>query len=490
MKNSLKYLKLWQKKRNELPVNVDLEADWRHMQQVLDQHLPVSKPINGKGILAKAPVFKLLLSALIIVSSTAAIYFALNKNHAKLRVNKIPSKDSANSLTVADSVKPHNNEPLASLPDTLLKLNGATTANDTGFIQTHPELLSSTHMNGNKAAALTKGADELESWGKEQVIKKIGRNDHNQPFSNITSSPKIINQAVAFGSSANTAIPQKQASVVPGDKIYGQERQRPQSPENTITMRSASALSKDTSLTLNKKNGLTKANAVIGFSKIKVNKLRQGKSSKIKKPNDGIRLNNDWGILLGANTSGTSKLPGDLFFGAFTTFNFDKNWSVNAQVRLFSPQSVSGGYSHANESKKDTSLSTISVKDSRKIYSVQVPVYLEYRASSAIRLKAGPVISLPISQGNGNSFLQPDSIRNDTAYHAAIQSQLKNTKYQQTINYGISAGASVTVNRFIIEATYLKLFNAQKIISPLGSYTSSGNTIQVSVAFKFNKAKR
>ncbi|MEB0261923.1 hypothetical protein QN352_09590 [Mucilaginibacter sp. 10I4] len=471
-----------------------MEADWRDMHRVLDQHLPVSKPIIGKGILAKGPAFKLLLSALIIVSSTAVIYFAVNKNHVKLRVNKIPSKNSINHLIVADSVKSYNNELPASLPYTLLKLNGATTANDSGITKSPPEQLSSTHINSDQPSVLTKSADGLQSRGKEHLITN-GGNNRNKPFGNTTSSPNSINQSIEFGSSATTAdtnkaIPQKQAIVVTEDKNYGQGKQRPQSSGNTVTTRSASALSTDTSLTFNKKNRLTKTNTAIGFSKIKVNKLRQGKSSKIRKPKDGIRVNNEWGILLGANTSGTSKLPGDLFFGAFTTFNIDKNWSVNAQVRLYSPQSISGGYTHANESKKDTSLKTINIKDSRNTYSVQVPVYLEYKASSAIRLKAGPVISLPIRQDNGNSFLQPDSIRKDTAYHAAIQSQLKNTKYQQKINYGFSAGASVTVNRFIIEATYLKRFNAQKIISPLGSYSSSGNTIQISVAFKLNKAKR
>ena len=39
MKNSLKYLGLWQKKRSELKINDDPQADWMQMQDLLDKHL-------------------------------------------------------------------------------------------------------------------------------------------------------------------------------------------------------------------------------------------------------------------------------------------------------------------------------------------------------------------------------------------------------------------------------------------------------------------
>ena len=47
MKNALKNFLLWQKKRNELQVNDDPQADWGQMQWLLDEHMPVVKKPGG-----------------------------------------------------------------------------------------------------------------------------------------------------------------------------------------------------------------------------------------------------------------------------------------------------------------------------------------------------------------------------------------------------------------------------------------------------------
>ncbi len=76
MKNSLKYLKLWQKKRNGLCVDDDQRKDWLEMHALLDQHMPVStslpddKPSRSKG-------FK-LLSVLFVSLSAAAMTYVVS----------------------------------------------------------------------------------------------------------------------------------------------------------------------------------------------------------------------------------------------------------------------------------------------------------------------------------------------------------------------------------------------------------------------------
>jgi hypothetical protein len=165
--------------------------------------------------------------------------------------------------------------------------------------------------------------------------------------------------------------------------------------------------------------------------------------------------------------------------------------AFNVQVRAFSPQSVTGSYTIPNDSKIGRmGLNTIyilTINDSRKVNSIEVPLYLEYKATDNIRLKAGPVISFPIKQANGNSILQPDSIRRDTAFYAKTAGLLAKTSYAKRINYGISGGVSMHLNRFIFEATYLKQLKGQKIISDLGSYTSSNSTFQFTLGFRLNR---
>jgi len=49
MKNSLRYSKLWQQKRDELKVNANADQDWGDMSNLLDQHLPVSPKGSTSG---------------------------------------------------------------------------------------------------------------------------------------------------------------------------------------------------------------------------------------------------------------------------------------------------------------------------------------------------------------------------------------------------------------------------------------------------------
>jgi hypothetical protein len=85
MKNSLRNLKLWQQKRNELPVSDDMHSDWLDMGMLLDKHMPVNAST------AKVSWFrskKVKTFALTIVSFSAAamvyvvsqVYQLKNKN--------------------------------------------------------------------------------------------------------------------------------------------------------------------------------------------------------------------------------------------------------------------------------------------------------------------------------------------------------------------------------------------------------------------------
>lgn len=240
----------------------------------------------------------------------------------------------------------------------------------------------------------------------------------------------------------------------------------------------------------------------IGNSKIDVNKPdKPKKDKKIKAPkNPGDTTSNlDWGLLIGANTNGsfTSKnqnaniygsLPIDMYIGLFGTYHFNNNWGLNAQLWLYNPQNISGGYSHANGSKVDSG-KVIQVTDSRKAYFVTIPVHAMYQITDNLGVKFGPVISLPVRQINGSTSLTPTTISRDSTYYKKTITQINATKYQQQLNFGLSGGLQFNSGRLSIEATYLKNLGGYKVSSDYGTYTASPGVVQFTVGFRLNRGR-
>ena len=113
MKNALKYLRLWQKKRDELPIDTDPESDWMQMHSLLDKEMPVaaSGSDNTSGSSKGFKLTSLLLIGLSAAAMTYVItYVAETTSHKhksesnKMVLNYGKSKlltKSAGSLTLA-----------------------------------------------------------------------------------------------------------------------------------------------------------------------------------------------------------------------------------------------------------------------------------------------------------------------------------------------------------------------------------------------------
>ncbi|ASU32766.1 hypothetical protein MuYL_0866 [Mucilaginibacter xinganensis] len=223
------------------------------------------------------------------------------------------------------------------------------------------------------------------------------------------------------------------------------------------------------------------------------------KDKKVK-PNNVSVSKVDWGVLMGANGSGSFKsakqhanfygsLPVDIYIGLFGSYNLNNKWAISSQVQILSPQNITSNYTHANESKADSSQS-LKITTSGKLYSVNIPLYLVYKAANNVTIKAGPVIGIPIKQTGINSTLQPYGIRSDSTYYSKTMAILNASKYEQKFNLGVSGGVSVQIKRFIFEATYLKNLKDYTVINDLGSYKSGNGTVQLSIGFQLNKLKR
>src|ERR1041385_7965239 len=92
MKNLIQYLKLWQKKRGQLQIDSDADADWLDMHALLDKHMPGNDDGGGGS---KIGGIGLLSIILLIFSVAAGVYFAAKvvqtKQKASYTKNKIHS---------------------------------------------------------------------------------------------------------------------------------------------------------------------------------------------------------------------------------------------------------------------------------------------------------------------------------------------------------------------------------------------------------------
>jgi len=103
MKNSLKYLILWRKKRNELQVDDDPQVDWQQMTSLLDEHLPVEKTSSKfKGLRILPTLFVAFTAAAMVY--TASNIYSLEKTHHHHNNNKFYHRSRFNQGSpVADS---------------------------------------------------------------------------------------------------------------------------------------------------------------------------------------------------------------------------------------------------------------------------------------------------------------------------------------------------------------------------------------------------
>ncbi len=133
MKNALKYLMLWQKKRSELPVNDNPQADWNEMRSLLDRHMPVTGN-GGGGVPSKK--FKLWPMLLVSLSAAAMTYFGAHiiekrnqrhQQHNKSYKIKTGTGHYSDSLFAVDSLK--TKDSTGDNQDSLTGLKQATTNN-------------------------------------------------------------------------------------------------------------------------------------------------------------------------------------------------------------------------------------------------------------------------------------------------------------------------------------------------------------------------
>ena len=521
MKNSLKYFGLWQKKRSELRIGDDPQTDWQQMQALLDQHLPIEegKPSRAKG-------FKLMSVLFVSMSAAAMTYIVSNvieiKKHKHNHTfgyhhknNKVVpgiysiSNDSTNNLLVYNPPTGNKDNPGASkssaAPQSADMANPAITKNP-AIVATKSAGVSNGSRSVSKANSKPFSATNKNSGPKFSGTRsRHGGNGPMHGNRNNNSSPLAVNSNRPGNHTIiNAANKQDIGKGKSAGEIYKANVQQypvllSLAPIPAVNQ-SAYAIYPEP-ITASNNNFATKTIATGILQRSRAGKSgKPGKSQKTKNTanKNSTPSNIDWGLLTGINTSGSftpksqnsnfyGSSPVDLYFGLYGTYNLNDNWAINTQLRLFSPQTISTTYNHANGSKVDSG-QLVQVVNSAKFYSISVPIRAMYKVNNNISLVGGPVINIPVKMLNIKSSLLPAGIKADSTYYNKTISLLSSTKYQQSLNLGITAGINFQFKRLSIEASWLRSLSGYQVTSGYGSGTSYNNTVQFTIGFRLNKA--
>jgi len=533
MKNSLNYLNLWQKKRNELPVSDEPKQDWLAMQALLDTHLP--NPVikhNATSKIAKAikasktwSIISVALPAAVLIGVLAYVYIinpkhtAPPKNHKKHGVTI--HKDSLQSLD-SDSLNK---------TDTVLFKNDSTSATK--------QLSDSTdHKNESINAGKVDVADPSKS--KPYIASSSNTPQNNRTANAImkTHSKRFFTlngvHAAAGGALGQLSTPALSNKINGGAQpgsFYNFYDQSGINDNNTLIQASRTYIIQhlihNTDSIFNDRNSFFASNNPSYTSATTGNRAQYNtivsmitkdhkKSASTDKPvkdkspkaksvknriNISITSNIDYGILVGVNASNSftpkaqnsnfyGSLPIDMYAGLYATYNFSPKLAINIQLKGLNPLRFNGSYTHHNESKIDTN-QTLSISDSRKAYFVSIPIHFVYAITPNIHIKGGTIINIPMKQVNGSSNYQTSGVKKDTlGYYNTVADKIKATRYEQKINLGLSGGVGLQYQRWMLEATYNKSFNSYHVASDLGSYNTNPGSVQITIGFQLNKPKK
>jgi hypothetical protein len=199
MKNSLKNLKLWQKKRNELSVNDDKQADWLGMNALLDQQMPVS-PSTGKVSWLRSKKLKTFALTFVSLSAAAMVYVVSGVYQSK-------DKKDNNAI--------HHHNRFSHVLRDIASLKDSVTAVDSSFKRDSAELLATS--NSSKIDSIKPNAANLPH-SQNSVIAQPLNKKQGDSLTTENSSTKNTGSNATSKNSNNTTTNKRDATDGEGKK--------------------------------------------------------------------------------------------------------------------------------------------------------------------------------------------------------------------------------------------------------------------------------
>ncbi len=524
MKNSAWHNRILQEKLQELPIEGDANAAWQKMQGLLDVNLPVNTPAGGGASggshLLKTVQAKLIAAAGVAVTATTLYLAVVLPLKKKAEVNKNPKKQyeqKLDSLRTDSLLKDSlDNQNSLIIPDTAaLQPIGHIDSNRLDNTAIDNAANTSQNIKGGKVSSINgknitfPGAQSLDA-DKSRVDQK-GSGSLPSDFSQPSTQPSVIlkgggNTSPATGSVGNIA--QQPNIVRPNDSatIDDDQSTKPVSDTGRVT---ADVTDKNAALNTDENKALLSQANGDGNNRLKKGKKDKVKNKKPRKEIQGVYSDFQVNVLLGANGNGSftssdqnkniyGKLPADLFIGLNAAYRFNQQLSVGLGVNVLSPKQI-------KSSMTDTSFTYTSmdifgniiphkpgpfnVNSVIKFYTVDVPVTINYHFNDQFSMHGGPVISIPVRQNASVNKLAFQSAVADSVY--TIVSPLANTAtVNNKVKLSITAGATVNLNRFFIDAGYMRTLSPYTVTSHFGTRKVSYSTWQLGIGYKLFTAKK
>ncbi|WP_345950727.1 outer membrane beta-barrel protein [Mucilaginibacter sp. PAMB04274] len=541
MKNSAWYSKLWRSKLDKLPVKSDAGAAWTVMQQRLDAHLPVN-PITTAAPAAKSLIAKIITMAGYVLPAAAMIgtatWFAVKQPAKQKAVVKVQKKyeyrskgDSAQSkLLLTDSSTLNgalqtdssigNIQSIDSIPASYNNLKSwqdsadesITTSKNNSANSLHtPASLKEAHdklnlFNKTKAPVLKGTYDPNSKPGNSERAVQAGgatqRRLSGSPYSSrVNNKQNSINAAVL-----KTGAYKDMESVFRAERIgtgvkenYEELKSYPLKGSGASSSQSAgqdflvvsdeslhSKITGNRSLLIADGKPELKTTAINDKSTAAKTKSKRLKPQKEKTIQPILTPTANYGFETGINVAG--KISG-FYVGVAGNYALTNRWVIGAALRYNSPRTLSGSYTHPSFFQPDSS-SAFSINDSRKLQVIDLPLTLGYRVNNFISLKAGAVVSFAGKQSSISTRLGTVAGFRDTLRRSkTIDSVFKSTVVSSKVNLGFTAGMSITIKQFNIDARYLAL-PAYKVRNSMGGYTQSYSPFQIGISYWLKSGKK
>jgi len=482
------YLKRWREKRGEWRIDDNADADWGQMSSLLDEHMPVKDdddPAAGRRF-RLLPIMFISISAAAMVFVTSKVVrherAATKKSHkhyrsapldkkmadsSKIQYNDVDSSgfpgdstsmDQKNNMKAVDSVR---NAPVGQLTESVTAAGAHTKSS--AVIPNNNERGNKPGNSGKENHLDNKNTSGLLAGTRNMETSSIntGSNNRSHNVQSFTDKTRVQLQA------QKNYYPDK-STLLLGEPFQSLNFNMPQATTLFI--------------------GYPHSNLVL--APLDKSKIKNGPSSPASKSKSAGNSPLEWGLLIGVNSPGSftpknqnanfyGSLGIDPFAGAYATYHFGDKWGAGLQLRVLSPSTITGNYQIPHKIQTD-SINTTTYRaqpDSRKLYSVQVPVYATYQLSNFAALKAGPVLSFPIKQ---LSTAKTDS---------ASAQLLTSSRYDQKFDLGLTGGVILRYKRLSFDIAYLRGFTTHTVKSDSLSYKMHNSQLQFTIGIQLGGKK-
>jgi hypothetical protein len=539
MKDSAWDNKLWQNKMQELPLKGDVNAAWLNMQTLLDENMPAGQSVAGKnaGRILKNSVISVISVIIIATLLYSTVKLISGGHHPKNNNEKHKTIQRDSNSAASETPGKNNLTPgkgnLTGSTANLTDSAGAKNHNSSTGIK--PDRLDSKDFTaagargstpGNKSgknfAAKTNSSTALITPGGNTSPLTMPKRKNSGHRGHVQSS---LHKRMASSTKSNIANNLSQGSnntqLLPGSQqnLAVDSVTSKQTGNNTIAGSNSikSAADSVTSLLTGNLNAKTKSvvSPVVqpDSTAKKSNAAKTAppqKTNKVKpKPAATSNSKFELAIKIGANSNGSftaknqnsnfygSSKP-DVFAGVSAAYYINPKISLGIGINILSPKIISGSSSFTNYSyvtvndtgKKTTHLiGKATVNSTRKLYSVDIPVIARYRLNNFISFNAGPVISLPVKQLPVKNSLSNLSAPVDSTGSVYLKNYVNSAAINNKLNFSLSGGVRVNVNRFFIDGAYMQNITPYTITTSFGSGKIYYHTFQFGVGFLLFKPK-